>query len=127
MDPRDSRFSGLSIATGTVRYADLSYLIATNDLSIAEGYTGSILFTLYRGNWGAGTVQWLACSGTVCHVPAERSLTLGTDGSIEASGGGGTKEEAPIASCGVDPKKRGPLREIRGIAKGRAYAVGTCR
>ncbi|MBT2372846.1 hypothetical protein J7E41_12460 [Pseudomonas fluorescens] len=51
---------------------------------------------------------------------------LGTDGSVEASGGGTVLEES-IANCGVDPKKRGPLREIRGIAKGRAYAVGTCR
>lgn len=127
MDARDPRFSGLSIGTGVVRYSDLCYLTTTNDLSISEGYTGSILFTLYRGTWGAGTVKWLACSGTVCHVPAERSLTLGTDGSVEASGGGVVKEEAPIANCGVDPKKRGPLREIRGIAKGRAYAVGTCR
>ncbi|MBI6618389.1 hypothetical protein YA0783_08770 [Pseudomonas corrugata] len=54
-------------------------------------------------------------------------MTLGADGSVEASGGGVVKEEASIASCGVDPTRRGPLREIRGIAKGRAYAVGTCR
>ncbi|CAH0131588.1 hypothetical protein SRABI123_00254 [Pseudomonas sp. Bi123] len=127
MDTRDPRFSGLSIGTGVVRYSDLCYLIATIDAVINEGYTGSLLFTLDRGTWGAGTVEWLACSGTVCHVPAERYLVLGTDGSVRASGGGAVKEEAPIASCGVDPRKRGPLREIRGIAKGRAYAVGTCR
>ena len=127
MDPRDPRFSGLSIGTGVVRYSDLSYLITPNDAAISEGYTGSLLFTLDRGTWGAGTVEWLACSGTVCHVPAERYLVLGTDGSVRASGGGAVKEEAPIASCGVDPRKRGPLREVRGIAKGRAYAVGTCR
>ncbi|WP_367867655.1 hypothetical protein [Pedobacter sp. WC2423] len=127
MDTRDPHFSGLSIGTGTVRYSDLSYLITTNDISISEGYTGSILYCLDCGTWYAGTVPWLACSGTVCHVPAERYLALGTDGSVEASGGGVVKEEASIASCGVDPGKRGPLREIRGIAKGRAYAVGTCR
>jgi hypothetical protein len=127
MDTRDPRFSGLSISTGVVRYSDLCYLIATHDAAISEGYTGSLLFTLDRGIWGAGTVEWLACSGTVCHVPAERYLVLGTDGSVRASGGGAVKEEAPVASCGVDPHKRGPLREIRGIAKGRAYAVGTCR
>jgi hypothetical protein len=51
---------------------------------------------------------------------------LGTYGLLEASGGGKRNEES-IANCGIDPKKRGPLREIRGIAKGRAYAVGTCR
>jgi hypothetical protein len=127
MDPRDPRFRGLSIGTGVVRYSDLSYLITTNDISISEGYTGSILFGLDRGTWGAGTVPWLACSGTVCHKPAERYLVLGTDGSVRASGGGSIKEESSIASCGTDPKKRGPLREIRGIAKGRAYAVGACR
>lgn len=127
MDTRDPRFSGYSIGTGVVRYSDLSYLITTNDAAIGEGHTGSLLFTLDRGTWGAGTVQWLACSGTVCHMPAERYLVLGTDGSVRASGGGAVKEEAPIANCGVEPRKRGPLREIRGIAKGRAYAVGTCR
>jgi len=127
MDPRDPRFSGLSIATGVVRYSDLSYLIATHDAAIDEGYIDSMLITLDRGAWGAGTVPWLACTGTVCHVPAERYLVLGTNGSVRASGGGTIKEEAPIASCGIDPKGRGPLREIRGIAKGRAYAVGTCR
>ncbi|MFL7960676.1 hypothetical protein ACEI36_00215 [Pseudomonas kielensis] len=72
-------------------------------------------------------MPWLACSGTVCHAPDERYLVLGTNGSVRVSGGPAVKEEAPIANCGVDPKKRGPLREIRGIAKGRAYAVGTCR
>ena len=127
MDTRDPRMSGLSITTGTVRYSDLSYLITTNDISISEGYTGSILFGLDRGIWGAGTVPWLGCSGTVCHIPAERYVVLGTDGAVRVSGGGIIKEEASIASCGVDPRKRGPLREIRGIAKGRAYAVGTCR
>jgi hypothetical protein len=127
MDPRNPAFSGLSLTTGVVRHSDLGYLIATHDAAASEGYVDSILYTFYQGVWYAGTVPWLACSGTVCHVPAERSLTLGADGSVEASGGGVVKEEASIASCGVDPTRRGPLREIRGIAKGRAYAVGTCR
>jgi len=127
MDPRNPAFSGLSLTTGVVRHSDLGYLIATHDAATSEGYVDSILYTFYQGVWYAGTVPWLACSGTVCHVPAERSLTLGADGSVEASGGGVVKEEASIASCGVDPTRRGPLREIRGIAKGRAYAVGTCR
>ncbi|MCC9070555.1 hypothetical protein LNQ49_02935 [Flavobacterium sp. F-65] len=126
MDTRDPRFSGLSIATGTVRYSDLCYLIARSDDVIREGYSDSILLALDCGTWGADAVQWLACSGTVCHIPAERYLTLGIDGSIDASGGGFRTQET-IVNSEVDPKKRGPLREIRGIANGRAYAVGTCR
>jgi hypothetical protein len=120
-------FQGYSITTGTVRYSDLAYLLTTNDQVVAEGYASSLIFDFDMGEWAAGAVKWLACSGTVCHEPTERFIVLGTDGSINISGGGEVKEEPPIASCGVDPKRRGPLREIRGIAKGRAYAVGTCR
>lgn len=120
-------FQGYSITTGTVRYSDLAYLLTTNDEVIADGYASSLIFDWDRGQWAAGSVNWLACSGTVCHVPAERFIVLGTDGSINVSGGGEVKEEPPIRPAGIDPRKRGPLREIRGIAKGRAYVVGTCR
>lgn len=118
---------GYSITSGTVRYSDLAYLLATNDQVIAEGHTSSLILDFDMGNWAAGAVKWLACSGTVCHVPAERFIVLGTDGSINVSGGGEVKEEPPIRPAGIDPRKRGPLREIRGIANGRAYVVGTCR
>ncbi|SFA63452.1 WD40/YVTN/BNR-like repeat-containing protein [Metapseudomonas otitidis] len=118
---------GYSITSGTVRYSDLAYLLATNNQVIAEGHTSSLILDFDMGNWAAGAVKWLACSGTVCHVPAERFIVLGTDGSINVSGGGEVKEEPPIRPAGIDPRKRGPLREIRGIANGRAYVVGTCR
>lgn len=120
-------FQGYSITTGTVRYSDLAYLLTTNDQVIAEGHASSLIFDFDMGNWAAGAVKWLACSGTVCHVPAERFIVLGTEGSINVSGGGEVKEEPPIRPAGIDPRKRGPLREIRGIANGRAYVVGTCR
>lgn len=120
-------FQGYSITTGTVRYSDLAYLLTTNDEVAADGHASSLIFDLDMGQWAAGSVNWLACSGTVCHVPEERFIVLGTDGSINVSGGGEVKEEPPIRPAGMDPRKRGPLREIRGIAGGRAYAVGTCR
>jgi hypothetical protein len=127
METRYKWFNGYSIVTGAVRYADLCYLITANDAAMSEGYIdSSILYSLYRGTWYADAVPWLGCSETVCHVPVERYLALGTDGSVSGAGGG-TKVSESIANCGVDPRKRGPLREIRGIAKGRAYAVGTCR
>lgn len=127
MKTKHEVFNGYSVTTGVVRYSDLCYLLTTNDEVIQEGYSSSLLFSLDRGEWGAGSVKWLACSGSVCHVPNERYIVLGTDGSIRVSGGGAVKEEMPISDHDLSPKKRGPLREIRGIAEGRAYAVGTCR
>lgn len=127
METRLPQLKGYSIVAGVVRYSDLSYVIVAHDDDLRIGYSdSSILFCLDQGIWYADAVPWLGCSETVCHVPIERRLSLGSDGSVDVVGGG-TKSKELIANCGVDSRKRGPLREIRGIAKGRAYAVGTCR
>ncbi|MCY1299630.1 hypothetical protein D9M69_462900 [compost metagenome] len=127
MSTPDKRFNGLSISTGAVRYSYLGYLLLTQDDLVVEGVPHSMLFTLNRGNWGAQNLQWMACSGSVIHVPNERFLALGEEGFVWAIGGGESKEEDPVGDGELSPETRGPLREIRGICRGKAYAVGTCR
>ncbi|ABR81400.2 MULTISPECIES: hypothetical protein [Pseudomonas aeruginosa group] len=126
MDANDRRFSGFSLSTGVLRYSDLAYLLATSDEDIQEGLVGTLLFTIDRGTPGAASLDWLACSGTVCHLPSERYVALGVQGQVRVMGGGSQSDES-ISNSGRDPRSRGPLREVRGVARGRAYAVGTCR
>ncbi|HFH3924170.1 hypothetical protein [Pseudomonas aeruginosa] len=126
MDANDRRFSGFSLSTGVLRYSDLAYLLATSDEDIQEGLVGTLLFTIDRGTPGAASLDWLACSGTVCHLPSERYVALGVQGQVRVMGGGSQSDES-ISNSGMDPRSRGPLREVRGVARGRAYAVGTCR
>lgn len=52
---------------------------------------------------------------------------LGTMGEVWCVGGGQTAEEPGVAVSGQDPDRRGPMSELRCIAGGRAYAVGTNR
>lgn len=127
MSKADNRFKGLSISTGAVRYSYLGYLLLTQDDLVAEDVPHSMLFTLNRGNLGAQNLQWMACSGSVVHVPSERFLVLGEEGFIWAIGGGESREEALVGDGELSPEVRGPLREIREIGSGKAYAVGTCR
>lgn len=117
---------GCSITTGVVRYRDLGYVICTMDQHV-EDLPHARIFGRDRGQWGGRTVDWNACSGTVCHLPEERFLTLGVEGEIWAMGGGQTTAEPSIQDGPMMPGTRGPMREIRGIAGGHAYAVGTCR
>lgn len=126
MDANDRRFSGFSLSTGVLRYSDLAYLLVTSDEDIQEGLVGTLLFTIDRGTPGAASLDWLACSGTVCHLPSERYVALGVQGQVRVMGGGSQSDES-ISNSGRDPRSRGPLREVRGVARGRAYAVGTCR
>ena len=119
-------FTGFSFTTGVVRYKDLGYLLATKDSLVEKKVPHSRLLTRDQGNWGGWNLDWLAASGTVCHAPAERFITVGQLGAVWVVGGGQSQEEPPVGK-GAEFKKRGYLREVRGIAKGRAYAVGTCR
>jgi hypothetical protein len=108
-----------TVLAGTVRYADLGYLLAMHDHDVAEGRTGSLLLTWEPGHNGAVALPWTAIAGTVCHVPNERYLALGVNGEVRRMGGGEQGDEhIPV---------RAPMRSIRGIARGYACAVGTDR
>lgn len=120
-------FAGFSIYTGVVRYSDLGYLLATNDDFVKEGIPHTRIYTLDCGNWGGGDLDWTAISASVCYLPEERFIVISPTGKVQVSGGGHIDNEAPIEDGKYSPQSRGPLKEVRGIANGFAYAVGTCR
>jgi hypothetical protein len=117
---------GYSISTGVIKNKELSYLLATNDELVQQDIPHTRLLFRHKGRWGAKDLEWLACSVTVSRVPSDRTLTLGQLGEVFAAGGGQSREEADVFSASQSPK-RGPLREVRALAGGQAYAVGTCR
>ena len=120
-------FKGFSIFTGVVRYNDLSYLLATMDALVKQEIPHTRIYTLDSGSWGGEDLDWTAISASVCYIPEERFIAISPLGRVQVIGGGQIIEEQPIGDGEDSPKTRGPLREIRGVAKGRAYAVGTCR
>lgn len=117
-----------SITTGVLRRPGLGYVITTLDSdALDRDRPHSLMRTLYMGKWGAYATNWLACSGTVCHIPAERFLAIGEWGFVYVIGGGEERVENSIQDGGFSPQTRGPLREVRAVNGGRAYAVGTKR
>lgn len=120
-------FNGYSVFTGVVRYGDLSYLLATYDDDVKDEIPHTRIYTLDAGKWGGEDLDWSAISASVCYSPEERFITISPLGRVHILGGGENMEEPSIKDKNFTPKKRGPLREVRGIAAGRAYAVGTCR
>jgi hypothetical protein len=118
---------GCSITTGVVRRRDLGYVICTMDKYVADDIPHSRIFSRLRGQWGGVTVEWTVCSGTICLMPSERFLTLGAEGETWVVGGGQSALEGIVRDGNLRPETRGPMREIRGIVGGHAYAVGTCR
>jgi hypothetical protein len=120
-------FAGRSVSTGVVRYADLAYALGTNDKRAQAREPHTIIYLFDAGEVGGLELTWMACSATVCKLPEERLIVLGEVGFVQALGAGASIEEQPVSDGELSPKGRGPLREVRGIAGGRAYAVGTAR
>jgi hypothetical protein len=120
-------FAGFSLFHGAVRYHDLAYVLATNDELVREEVPHTRIYGLDKGAWGGDDIDWAAVSCDICYAPAERLIVISPEGDVQVSGGGDFLEEKPIAVGKVGPDTRGPLREVRGIAKGRAYACGANR
>ena len=127
MSDASNYLAGCSITTGVVRYSDLAYILCTRDVLAVERVPHTRFFSRDRGRWGGRDILWLGCSSTVVKHPEERMLILGSMGEIWAVGGGPSLEEPRIVIDDIDPQRRGPMSEIRCIANGYAYAVGTNR
>lgn len=101
--------------------------MATKDDLVEEQIPHTRIYEFDRGRWGGEDLNWTASSASVCYIPEERFITIGEAGFVQVLGGGQFAEESSIKDADKFPRNRGPLREVRGIARGRAYAVGTCR
>src|SRR4029077_3612265 len=77
--------------------------------------------------WSGWDLNWDAVSASVCHYPEEQFIAVSPNGLVRVIGGGKVIDESPIEAGAFSPRTRGPLRAVRGIQQGRAYAVGTCR
>lgn len=120
-------FTAFSLFHGAVRYHDLAYLLATKDELVAQNVPHTRIYGMDGGKWGGDDIDWAAVSCDICYEPAERLVVISPMGNVQVSGGGEFTEERPIADRGKGPDDRGPLREVRGIAKGHAYACGANR
>lgn len=120
-------FEGFSVFTGVVRYNNLFYLLATMDSLVEDEVPHTRIYEFDRGSWGGEDLDWFVISASVCYQPEERFIAIGPLGRVKVFGGGQIVDEKTIEDGIFSPKTRGPLREVRGIAGGRAYAVGTCR
>lgn len=117
----------LAISTGCVRYHDLAYLVVTDRKLSEEEVPHSTILSIDAGKIGGLDLHWTVASVAVCHQPEERLIAIGQWGQVHVLGGGVNAEEPGIRDGKLEPRRRGPLREVRAIAGGRAYAVGTSR
>jgi hypothetical protein len=119
---------GESITTGVVAQKGVGGICTTVDKLVEENVPFSRVYTINQGKFGSVDVDWLACGTTICHYPERRFLALSQKGGHILRMGGGESGIEELSPCMKGFKRKpGLMREIRGIAGGRAYAVGTGR
>lgn len=119
---------GESITTGVLRKKNFGYLLVSVDELVKENVSFSRIYSVKDNTFGSLDVDWLACSATVCSIPDERLFAVAQkSGLIQVLGGGEKKIENLSEAQKGFKRKPGLMREIRCIAGGRAYAVGTGR
>lgn len=120
--------AGESITTGVVIDKGWGYILTTVDKLVQENVPFSRIYSIDQGELGSMDVEWLACSIALCHVPDRCLLTVAQKGGHVQFMGGGKEILENISSIQKKFKRKpGLMREIRCIAGGRAYAVGTGR
>jgi hypothetical protein len=119
---------GESITTGVAAKKGVGGICTSVDELVKENVPFSRIYTINQGKFGSVDVDWLACSTTICHYPERRFLALSQKGGQIIRIGGGESGIEALSHCMKGFKRKpGLMRAIRGIAGGRAYAVGTGR
>jgi hypothetical protein len=111
---------------GYVSNPSLGYMAVTDDAIDANEIPHSHLVFLHQGKWGnGGPVKFTVVGISLCTHPIRQMIAIGPFGEAFLSGTGDMHEER-IQAGEDSPKKRGPLRHVRGIA-GKVYAAGMQR
>ena len=132
MNDLHQSLAGFRISTGVVRRRDLMHLGAAHSALVEQDIPHWRSYTVSSSQWGATNIyDWMVRSMALCWIPSECVVAVGDAGvgepvRVRVYGGGRIIDEK-FASGPDSPETRGPLREVRGIAGGRAYAVGALR
>jgi hypothetical protein len=113
------------ITASILRPTQVVVSLANDEL--AEQKVPYTYYTAFEsGAWkDGGDCSWDVVASGVCDVPLRQVIAVGPHGQVCLLGSKDRHEE-DIASCGVDPKKLGLIRDVRGIS-GKAYVCGMNR
>lgn len=115
-----------SFVTGSIREADLAYLVLSNDKASERKIPSAGIVQWEPDAWGdGGQVPWRVAGTAITRQPLEQLCAVGEFGEVLMLGCGDHHEER-IGKGKKAPKDRGPLRGVRSI-EGHVYCVGMDR
>lgn len=119
-------FSQYSFLDGSVVNTELIYLLGVEDAKAEQGIDHAIIFQRYQGAWHKLEINEKLISCTAWTLSDKKFLAVAENGMVTVLEGGMVISEC-IALGEHSPSANGPLIEVRAVANGHAYAVGTAR
>lgn len=119
-------FRQYSFLDGSVVNTELIYLVGVEDSKAEQGIDHAIIFQRYQGTWHKLEINEKLISCTVWTLSDKKFVAVAENGMVTVLEGGMVISEC-IALGEHSPSANGPLIEVRAVANGHAYAVGTAR
>lgn len=119
-------FRQYSFLDGTLINNEAIYLLGVEDSKAEQGIDNTVIFLRRQEEWRQLEINEKLISCTLSTLPDRKFVAVAENGMSTVLGGGRQISEC-IAMGEDSPSANGPLIEVRAVANGHAYAVGTAR